>query len=60
MDGEKSWWSSWLSVPSSNGRGGLGEERERMYQEDRVTRAWGGRMGMALGAGPGGMDEWGV
>ncbi|KAG2013264.1 hypothetical protein CC2G_010194 [Coprinopsis cinerea AmutBmut pab1-1] len=60
-EAEKSWWSGWLSPRGLDER----EGRDRMYQEDRATRAWGGRMGMALGAGglgighPG-MDEWGV
>ncbi|KAH6914810.1 hypothetical protein BKA70DRAFT_1257103 [Coprinopsis sp. MPI-PUGE-AT-0042] len=59
-DGEqRSWWSTWL-VPGRSTVLDSEATRDRMYHEDRVTRAWGGRMGMALGAGPGGMDEWGV
>lgn len=61
-DEEKSWWSTWL-LPSPRAYDREGRDRI-MYQEDRTTRAWGGRMGMALGAGGTishtGMDEWGI
>ncbi|TFK22360.1 hypothetical protein FA15DRAFT_671660 [Coprinopsis marcescibilis] len=57
-EGDRRWWSNWLAPKYAVDER---ETRERMYQEDRATRSWGGRMGLGFGGmGHPGMDEWGV